>query len=363
MAGKMMTVDEWKKESTAGMFAMRWTDLRLKYIDGLMALYETRRNAVKTVDDRLDCHTIICSLYFALDSWLKETEKGKVELNLKRKPGVQKLYEQVVKELCRFYDVKVNELPNELEDQFGKEMEQHGRDVDLAWVGKFPAAKELFDQLEDYMQAQPGQKYKGIGKFQDPYMTAIIPFYKERWDVEKYRVWFRGGTAYQLEWWDDKEPDPKGVKLDTVQNYERKSTSRECAGYTLSMGRDLYVGQHIADLKNKEAFFHSAYLAGAKCQCAGEIRAVAGKITLVNSASGHYKPKSDNLMFILDYLKSQGVGFSNMATCVFDDGYWRYYKAEEFFKKKGKMDDSKDRLKGDDPWLKGKRDPTEDKKK
>src|SRR5207253_8019605 len=102
-----------------------------------------------------------CDLFFTLDYWLKWYKiNGSYEVN--QAPTVTTLYGMVVERLMAGFQCTVNVLPRELELMFGRELTTDGYDT-------------------DYTQ--------GLAKF------------AEKPDVNKYRLWFKGGKIYQYPWW------------------------------------------------------------------------------------------------------------------------------------------------------------------
>ncbi|HVY62814.1 MAG TPA: hypothetical protein VHF22_14250, partial [Planctomycetota bacterium] len=96
MPEALLTLAEWKAQSSGGIFARRSSDSVLTHIDGLLAMYHAKGLSAKSYDDRAERHYILCELFFALDNWLKEEKKKSDGTKRARKPGVEKLYKLVV---------------------------------------------------------------------------------------------------------------------------------------------------------------------------------------------------------------------------------------------------------------------------
>lgn len=347
------TLAEWKEQSNGGLFASRSDDAILTRIDTLVGAYNAREKSAKEWMDVFDRHYILFELYWCLDSWLKEADRDRNDATIKkRRPGVQKLYEAVVFILCAYYSVTPNVLPRELEEHFGKEMVEHGKKTDAKWAKG--DLKKLQDDIDKYMAAQSKGEWKGT--FKDPVFETLQPIYKDRVETEQYRIFFRNGLAFQSPWWDKSARNPAPVRLDTKTQYKKETLSNEGrAGYALSMSRDLYVAQHFVN--RDAAFYHSSYLKGEKVQCAGELRCIAGQITMVNNYSGHYQPKGDSLVSLLEHLAANKVNMSKMSCLVMRDdpndknaSIVDCYKAADFLKKKGKMADG-DKLDKTDKFI------------
>jgi hypothetical protein len=337
-------VAAWKASSSAGIFASRASDPILTRIDTLMAIYEAK--AGKTYQEQFDRHLVLCEVFYALDAWLKDANADKKSSTKKaRRPGVDALYASVAEELAWWYGTTVNVLPMELENHFGKDMVKHGATEDAKWLsGK---AKNIRGAIDAYMSKETKGAFKG--SFKDPFHESINnPVYKDRAFVERYRVFFKKGIAYQSPWWDDKAKDAAPVKLDTAKYFKKGSMSKDGrAGFVLSMSRDLYVGQHFVST-TKDAFYHSSYLAGKTVQCAGELKCTDGRITMISNYSGHYQPKVNHLLNLVQMLTTHGCSLKKMAVLNLaghepdtkpPKAIVKIYKAEDFLKKKGKMTD------------------------
>lgn len=339
MAEPIPTVEVFKNNSSGGMFAQRASDPILSRIDALLQAFWEREAKYKEYGDLADRLYTCCELFWALDGWLKEADRNKNDSTLKaRRPGVQKLYESVAHRLAEHFYVTVNVLPRELENMYGKEMVEHGKKTDLLWVGK---------RTSEIMK-----------KMKDPLLDTLNPVYKDRATAQQYRVFFKGGLAYQMPWWEPSK-DMKPVKVDTVKYFKQGTMSKEGrAGFVLGLNRDLYIAQHFSNAQG--AFYHSSYLAGGKVQCAGELKIVDGKFTMISNYSGHYQPGKQQMLSLVETLKTNGVDLKKVVvlintgkkeadnkTVIVDR-----FKADAFLTKKGTMTDA-DKLAKTDPFLVG----------
>jgi len=132
-----------------------------------------------------------CELFCATDTWLKNCKEQNA-----RKHGVMMLYTAAAQELANSLKVTINVLPRALEDMYGKDMVEHGRNTDRMWLTS--GGRAFVDRVN-----------------QDPSVARMNPVYRDRAEVQKYRVFFRDGIAYQLPWIRD-SATPVLIKLDTT---------------------------------------------------------------------------------------------------------------------------------------------------
>ncbi|XP_061347713.1 IQ domain-containing protein IQM1-like [Gastrolobium bilobum] len=84
--------------------------------------------------------------------------------------------------------------------------------------------------------------------------------------------------------------------------------------FVLSTTRALYVGQ-----KQKGAFQHSSFLAGAATTAAGRLVAQQGVLEAIWPYSGHYHPTEENFKEFISFLEEHNVDLSNVKRCAIDD--------------------------------------------
>lgn len=228
----------------------------------------------------------LSELYFSLDFWLKEAQRGSKQVATTRTPLIMELYSLVVGKLASTTGVTVNLLPRWLEETFGKGMVQHGYKKDFA-----------------NREAQ--------------YLTPE--------QVKKYRIEFKDGVAYQQSWWLN---SPRLVKADTLTpNPGRDAAGKTMLpghhfhqGFVLSMSRDFYMMQHYTPKgETKETGrFHSSYFAGESILCAGTVHIEDGKFKAVTTASGHYAPGMSHLYNAVSTLAMMGVDLESVMAWVYD---------------------------------------------
>lgn len=279
---------KWRHDSSVAL-ATRNHDAVLVHIDGLVDSYHKYR---WEATDSL----IACDLLMSLDYWLK-MYKTNPRMEKRRAPAIQALFECVAFALCRVFKCEINALPRELEWTFGRELSAAGVDVDV---------------------------WKSTG-FEAQYM--------KRSELPLYRLWFKGGLAYQWQWW----TTPSGPRvLAESKNAYSPHAGAHTVGYhyaffVMSMGRDIYMMKHDIDCDNKVRKFHSSYLAGGTVMAAGSMLIRQGVVKRIRSDSGHYKPTPTNMLALLQALQMVGV---NLSEIVMEDHMgWPVGSAPEFFHK------------------------------
>jgi hypothetical protein len=226
---------------------------------------------------------VLGKLYYATNAWLKQADRGGSGVNPRRKDAVYDLFVKVVNRLSEDTKVTVNVLPRWLTETFGKSMHEHGVEVDLT------------SNCAEYLTA------KAVGKF---------------------RLEFRGGLAYQQQWWRN---SPKlvmaasgnvreGTKdLQAKQGRPGDEIKAGFSGYVMSMGGDIYTGPHFtAEINSRHGRYHSSYFAGEPVLSAGEIKIEQGWVRAINNESGHYRPGPEKLMMAVEVLACLGVNMAEL---------------------------------------------------
>jgi hypothetical protein len=271
------TVQVWTSKSSV------WNARReaiVLYIDKTLEIYHRARPRSREIMEALS------ELYYALDFWLKEAGRGSSQVCSGRAALVQELYVLVVGKLCETTGLTVNLLPRWLEETFGKGMTTHGYQ------------KDHRDRLAKYLTAG---------------------------EVQKYRLSFNKGVAYQEAWWIHSHAL---VLVDTVTNTKAAAEGKTMfpneeghQGYVLSMSRDFYMMQHITpkgvDVGTGQ--YHSSYFAGETVLCAGTLLITAGKVKTVTTASGHYAPGISHLSNAVATLAMLGVDMDGLIGWVYGE--------------------------------------------
>jgi hypothetical protein len=284
---------KWRHDSSVAL-ATRNHDAVLVHIDGLIDDYNKRRREPTA-------SVIACDLLMSLDYWLKMYKKNP-RMENRRAPAVQALFECVAYALCRVFKCEINALPRELEWTFGRELSDVGINVDI---------RETLD---------------------------CKAYYLDRSELPLYRLWFKGGLAYQWQWWTT--PSGPRVLAESSKAYSRHAGAYtvgiDYAFFVMSMGRDIYMMKHGQVGKTNYRTFHSSYLAGGAVMAAGSMLIRRGVIKRIRSDSGHYKPTPTNMLALLQALQMLGV---NLSEIVMEDHMgWPVGSAPEFFRKNAKWD-------------------------
>jgi hypothetical protein len=265
-----------EKDSTVTL-ARRSSDKILAQIDA--ALNQYNRPKGNTAQELKMDETLSASrLYFATDLWLKEHTKGKGKSG--RKGAIYALFECTCKKLTSLTGVPLNLLPNWFTVTFGRGINMHA--VELDFQNK--AAK---------------------------YMTPQ--------EADKYRVQFKSGRAYQMQWWLSKT---KLVAAESSRGAPggQKTMKAGHAGYVLSMGGDFFTQKHGTTTNAKGTnIYHSTYLSGAAVRCAGTWKIENGVVLEITDASGHYRPTQDHMISALETLKTYGVNMSTLKVFIYPD--------------------------------------------
>jgi hypothetical protein len=97
----------------------------------------------------------------------------------------------------------------------------------------------------------------------------------------------------------DIDNDPSKV-CDTT-DYDGKAGPGKAA-YVWSTDGDFFIGEHIAF-----KFHHSTFVSGNAVRCAGMVEIKKGKVTYINTWSGHYQPTNQQLAVFVNYLRRHNV--------------------------------------------------------
>lgn len=314
----------WKSDSSVA-FAFRKSDPVLDRIDHLVADYhqgfaqETTRRFV-----------VLCDLFFTLDYWLKRAVPNPAfastgfrnhdHMEAGREGAIRALYACVANLLCRLFQCTINSLPRELELMFGRELTVCGVKTDMK--------------------------------------SGSDAHYYTRKEAELYRIWFKGGLAYQFPWW-EKEPGTVRVLAESSRSSEKKALvkaalkakfpSDNYGFFAMSMSRDIYMTKqgHMMDHPRHDnemdwnmiqgtgqnRLYHSAYLAGGTAMQAGTMLIEQGVVKRIRPDSGHYQPVDANMVAMLQALQMFSVDLRNVMVETFDGNH--EIKALEFLEKQG----------------------------
>ena len=284
---------KWQHDSSVAL-ATRNHDAVLVHIDGVVHLYNLYR-------DEPTATVIACDLLMSLDYWLKMYRKN-ARMEKRRAPAIQALFECVAYKLCVAFKCEINALPRELEWTFGRELSGLGIDVDI-WE-----------------------------------TTGFKAHHLKRSELPLYKLWFKGGLAYQWQWWT--KPSGPRVLAESSRAYSPEAGARgvrhDYAFFVMSMGRDIYMMKHGRVGDTQYRTFHSAYLAGDTVMAAGSMLIRNGVITHIRSDSGHYTPTPTNMLALLQALQMLGVNLENITMVNHND--FEVGSAPQFFRQNAKWD-------------------------
>ena len=266
----MPTLSKWQSDSSVAM-ATRKSDPVLSRIDFLVsAFHDAPMSAARGV---------ACDLYYCIDYWLKYVKTNR-NMNKGREPAMRALYACTVEFLCSAFHCSVNVLPRELDMMFGRELSELGFKFDF-----------------EHGKAE----------------------YLEGKEIEKYKIWFKGGRAYQFT-----RPPEKAARrlLDSSRLHNPEAFVRregqlpnaDYGAFVLTMGRDFYMARHAPGEANQfNGFYHSSYVAGQTVMAAGSMLIRSGRIMRIRSDSGHYKPVDTNMLQVLRALRMVGMPIDDIV--------------------------------------------------
>ncbi|HWD92070.1 MAG TPA: hypothetical protein VG938_06945 [Verrucomicrobiae bacterium] len=187
------------------------------------------------------------------------------------------LFLTVVDQLCRAFSCTPNFLPQMLEECWGRVLTKHGHHIDT-------------------MEASVG----GI---------PTVATYLSRAEVEKYKIRFQAGRAYmrvrpKYDRW--VLANSGGIGWTYHPSIKEQMMYPGYAGFSLSMGRELFMAHHRGGF-DKNNFFHSSYLSGDSVLCTGTIQIEHGIVKAIANDSGHYQPSIDHLVNVVQTFRMHGV--------------------------------------------------------
>jgi hypothetical protein len=243
--------------------------------------------------ERLDClGQIYLTCRFRLKHYLGED---------RAKPAVQALFEVCKRKLSEIFGCTEEGLKGEVKEMYGT-----SRFVD-------------WDKIDE--------RWKTMGEGEEPY-------WPKRSVTNKYRLVFRGGLAYMLDWHVNWET-PKRVLAKSEHAANPRVITPGFAGYVLVLGNRILMAQHREGESSHDPqqgkFAHSFYTEGGAILCAGEIAIDKGKVIAVSNSSGHYRPTADKLMHVLRCLRLNAVSLQDVIVNARTDQVSPWYRAVDFF--------------------------------
>ncbi len=258
-------------------FATRKHDIVLHRIDGLLEARAYTKDAAKRF-------IFLSDLYFTTDYWLKMFTGNPTVMLPKREKAVHALFTVCAFELCKFFGCTINGLPRELEFMWGRTLTDCG------------AKKDFVDRCAKFLT---------------------------RAEASIYRLWFKGGRAYMLPWYQTGGDMRQKVVANSKWAYSKEAQTRngkpadDYGFFVLTMSRDLYMAKHFGGANNSEkGFYHSAYVAGEAVACSGTMLIQEGVVKKIRTNSGHYQPHANNVRTLIMALRMWGVPLDGV---IFED--------------------------------------------
>jgi hypothetical protein len=253
---ELPTLQQWKAASTIPGSVNdpdRAADLSLQRIDWLVGALEGNVQGGEKP-------YLLSELFFSTMWWMNHRKDDPTGMRAIRRRSVLSLNLCAANKLASTLGCPINSLAHELQQIYGKQMDQYGYDTD-----------------EDNERLGGGTK---------KYLDAI--------QREKYRVLIIRGRAYQIR-------NGQRVPFHTISPMGKQysdSEGRVGVIFVMSMSGELYA---------QPGFTHSYFMAGRPVLCAGTICANQGQITRLCNDSGHYQPVDSAMVKVLERLRGVGV--------------------------------------------------------
>jgi hypothetical protein len=261
-------------------FAVRRKDIILSHIDWLLSKLET------TPEKRV---VILCDLFMTCNFWIKAYHEHNPNIERQRYPVVLALFESIVGALAKTWGCSQTKVAQTIREIYGRDMHTHGFQVDYG---------------------------QGRAKYFSPIEAA------------QYRLRFKGGLAYQYQWWDPKLSH-RLTLADSSRCYTEVSRrgengrmavgSKDYCIFAMTLERVVYLGKaDVGETDSHSGIFHSSFNGGGIVTMAGTIHIVHGRIKGIRADSGHYKPTEMNMALFLQALAMYGVPIENIALFSYD---------------------------------------------
>jgi hypothetical protein len=318
---KIPQIAQWKADSNV-TFAIRSHDQSLERIDHFLEEYH---RAAKQGGSH--CGFVLCDLFLALNSWVKRfhaiasqakhrasantsganstappqpglanVSDSAYENSRKRYPAVLKLLDIVFKTL------------GELE--ISKDADPDSPAVKVAKFDPTTAGTAFgprYNRVTKMVMEMVSVDMKRAGAIVDK-NKDMKPFSANQ--LAQYRVWFKGGKAYQIDWWNP-QPSLKLKPANSLHAFNAQGAS-ECnanfGAFVMTTDLEIYMTKHSID----DGVFHSCYTNQKPVLMAGTMLIQNGTITGVRCDSGHYQPNSHEFRRFLQHLSTLGVSLSRV---------------------------------------------------
>jgi hypothetical protein len=333
-------IGQWKHDSSV-TFAIRSHDSGLVRIDKFLEEYNRTSKSSGS-----QCGFVLCDLFLATHAWLKNYYAMSAQLapravlggkqpapkvmpgfaNLstacradakKRYPAVVKLFDIVLKTLGSLEisknEVKKNENgENGYDDTFEVKMDgyappvlkdSNGDEVDATFGVRYSRIVKMVMDLVSIDMEEVGRKTDRT--------NGMYPFTANQ--LIQYRVWFKGGKAYQTDWWSGK-PSLRLRPANSRHAWNPNDpgawgTTKNYGPFVMTMDLEMYMTQHSREF----GVFHSNYVNQKPVLMAGTMLIENGIIKAIRSDSGHYQPNSHEFNRFINHLSALGVHLSNIA--------------------------------------------------
>lgn len=253
---KMPSYSTWKSKSSA-WFALRSSDTVLKQIDDLVKLYHQRADAQME---------IAFQIYRGTHYWLKHLG-GKVKGADGRIEAIAHLNGFIRNEFQRVFDVDANQVDEVMTLAFGKPVHVH------------------YEQTEVLNEART--------------VAYVIDEVARR----DYKLVFRHGFAYKR--------SQAGLTLyDTIDDNGKNGKGE--AIFVMDRNGHIFTGGYDSGL-----FHHSSFLAGNWSMAAGVMKVTGGQVVSVCPDSGHYQPGKQQMINVVERLKTYNVNLLNLTVNLF----------------------------------------------
>ena len=253
----------------------------------------------------------LIEIYFCSNQWLGAHTSSK-----RRAPYLEALFRATVERLAINFECqgKLNLLPFKLEEYFGQKI------------------------LRDKWEADIGQR-NDDGKKQAPedrdISTADATFLSSK-ELALRRLTFKNGKIYMWDWF----RGTRSVKLVPANSANAGNPiviTPGFSGYALRMDREIFMTRHSEGHEGAKVA-HSTYTAGQAVLCAGEIAIKDGRLLCVTTASGHYQPKPEKLLHVLEHFRSNGISMGNVIVGTKSkDDRDKFYPAREFLSNRAQV--------------------------
>lgn len=253
---QMPSYSKWKSKSSA-WFALRSSDKVLKQIDGLVKLYHQKP------ESQLE---IAFQLYRATSYWIKHLG-GKVTGSDDRLEAIATLNRFVKAEFARVFDVDAGQVEEVMTLAFGKPVHIH------------------YEQTEVFNEART--------------VAYLIDENARR----QFKLVFRKGLAYKR--------TENGLVLYDTQDEEGKNGKGE-AIFVMDREGHIFAGGYA-----RSEFHHSSFLAGGWSMAAGVMKITDGQVVSVCPDSGHYQPGKQQMMNVVERLKTYNVNLRSVTVNLF----------------------------------------------